>query len=972
MYRSVLMAAGFAVVAAAAVACGDNSAECGPGTTNVDGVCTGGGSGSGTCGSGTTNTNGVCVPNCTDGTMFDPTQGCVFDPGQCHDGTVYIAGKGCVDPTAGLVVNVDEGAEPNGLGIVVDHSTQDPLEANATVPAGQLTIQDIGQTEVVHGYIKPFQDEDGDGIPDGDADAYTVHVSQPTLVNIAIDGIGGVEGGMVAVEALTGPSDPLAPYRRELLNIDGDTATRQMLFPAAGDYAIVVCDSRTLEIGGPFGGSAAEYYMSISQVAMPTTGAVFAVDSSGSGGGSDAGTVAATAVQVYQVQMGLGFNTVRVSTTTTLEFTPDLVVYNNGVFQAEAQQDFFDASTVTAGYAATDTTLVIVDPIVDLSPAAPYEVDVQTSVDAKPFCATDCSAAPQTAAEGEVQNAPPIDTSGFQPVLDRTQFALLNTWFYDTTAANESDAFALSFDRPLDGVWFDVNGNVVDLFTAYSGNTITGYSGQLRLPTAGRYYFVAYDPTGTPGTTTVTATTQLQAQTPVALTFGAQTDAQTVNFANSNLFSYAADANANPWQTFSAQSTKTGNVTAHVFDPTTAFGRLDPLVENTTATGGGSNVALSPDALELFTMTLPESNVGIGHILLDDTTTNYLITTTAAVTANAPSFKLGTAARAFVDLGTENAADAALTTHETNQANNQATFFLLRTTAGNQMLTQVAPQGALKPDVELDSVNNDESLSLELGPSTLGASESGALPSHDGGWLAFAVTPTGLTGTGAYDVTNSVVAGTGYGSASVNATFTELTQTVKGVTTCSGGSTTVAFTGDQGFLANDEGLSDLIATPAGFEYFGADIGAFRVSTNGFLTFDADVDSAAGVCVGSDGTFDTLCAVALPDPGAPNAIVAPLWTDLVDVTACTKITGQTETIEWVGLTVGGFGILDVKFEVQLDALTDQITFLYDGSTEDSGGDASIGLEDYAGGSGVSVSFDTDGGVTIPGAIRFNVQ
>ena len=109
--------AGLAFVMLAA--CGDNSRECGPGTIEDNGACVP----EATCGFGTHQVPGTyeCVPDgtaCSDGTVFDPLTGqCKIDPSACQGGTVLI-GDACVDPAAGLVIDAEEGPEPNGLGIL--------------------------------------------------------------------------------------------------------------------------------------------------------------------------------------------------------------------------------------------------------------------------------------------------------------------------------------------------------------------------------------------------------------------------------------------------------------------------------------------------------------------------------------------------------------------------------------------------------------------------------------------------------------------------------------------------------------------------------------------------------------------------------------------------------------------------------------------------------------------------------------
>src|SRR4051812_30736058 len=97
----------FGVAAAlAATACGDNSRQCGNGTTDMNGVCVGGEGGGASCG---------------DGTVLDPaTNTCVIDPNACQDGTVLV-GNQCVD-TGTLTPDIEEGSEPNGLGLLGEDS----------------------------------------------------------------------------------------------------------------------------------------------------------------------------------------------------------------------------------------------------------------------------------------------------------------------------------------------------------------------------------------------------------------------------------------------------------------------------------------------------------------------------------------------------------------------------------------------------------------------------------------------------------------------------------------------------------------------------------------------------------------------------------------------------------------------------------------------------------------------------------
>src|ERR1041384_6096525 len=109
-------------------------------------ACIGCGDGSRACGAGTTDVDGLCVPSstitCGDGTKLDNAQ-CVVDPASCQAGTVLI-GHRCVDPTSGLVIDLEESTEPNGAAIVAG------VEPSAA-PAGAIALKPAGEAFVIHG-----------------------------------------------------------------------------------------------------------------------------------------------------------------------------------------------------------------------------------------------------------------------------------------------------------------------------------------------------------------------------------------------------------------------------------------------------------------------------------------------------------------------------------------------------------------------------------------------------------------------------------------------------------------------------------------------------------------------------------------------------------------------------------------------------------------------------------------------------
>jgi hypothetical protein len=242
--------AGLVAVIAIATGCGDNGDRCGEGTTEVDGVCMGGGTI--TCGDGTKLENGQCV----------------IDPSTCQAGTVLIANQ-CVDPASSPLIDLEESVEPNGMGVVAG------VEAS-TAPAGTLTLTTTTPPLVIHGQITPFQNADGDSQLEPDFDTYLITTPGPVMIDISVDGVGGAQGAFYLAASAQGM---LPAYERYGLNLTGDTSRRRLILPVAGDYSLVIGDTRSLAIGnnpprpagagGAAGGPDAEYYATIAAAAVP-------------------------------------------------------------------------------------------------------------------------------------------------------------------------------------------------------------------------------------------------------------------------------------------------------------------------------------------------------------------------------------------------------------------------------------------------------------------------------------------------------------------------------------------------------------------------------------------------------------------------------------------------------------------------------------------------------------------------------
>jgi hypothetical protein len=353
-----------------ALGCGDNSKECGPGTLDEDGMCVP----AANCGFGTRRdeVTGACVPDgsivCSEGTRFDPLTGtCKIDPSACQDGTVLVDDR-CADPTAGLTIDVQEGPEPNGLGIVEASLAQ----------AGNITLAAAGTPFVVHGVIAPWRDADGDGAMDPDIDTFVVTVGGPVLLRITADGVHGLTAGFVAASA-DGATEPLASWRRFGIDLAGDTSKRQVYLPNAGTYRIAIGDTRTLAeylaSGAARTAPAGDYYVSITQLGPPSEMALPVAGNMASVTGSTDGD----ALAFYAVPAGMAVDMAALAMPSD-QATASLVIVVNEALRALADETSQPARVMVGGGMAGDRSLIVVDHVFEVSPSpAAYMLTVSTT-----------------------------------------------------------------------------------------------------------------------------------------------------------------------------------------------------------------------------------------------------------------------------------------------------------------------------------------------------------------------------------------------------------------------------------------------------------------------------------------------------------------------------------------------------------------------------------------------------------------
>jgi hypothetical protein len=717
MRRSYILAAAIGVLAST-VGCGDNSKACGPGTIDMKGYCVP----SAACGAGTTldpMTN-QCVldgSSCSTGTVFDPTSGtCVIAGTACQDGTVLI-GDACVDPTAGLTIDLDEGqTEPNGDG-VIEQSTHD---------AGTIVLKQPGSPFVIHGRIAPFQDADGDGQLDPDVDTYELSVGGPVLLQISADGVGGIDGGFLAIAK----ADTLAGWTRFGLNVATDTSLRQVYLPAAGTYKLAIADTRTLlqySTGGLHAAAPGpgEYYISITQLAMPAPTALAVAGNVASASGTLNGDV-----QFFTMAMGSGINRV------TLAMPSPQAAGSPVVLDSGALRDFAAAAVAggsaqlyIAGFAATDTALIAVDDVYNYANMPIGYTLVVHSGDAQPLSTTG-GAATQTAT-----------TNVFDPGDPMT----LQQYYFDVAGA-QTVGVSISWSDPVIGSLYDGDLQLVARFTALGGTTTwSSYAGLTRVLTGGRYYFFVYDPAAVVGTTQLTATSRIDQLTPVAIAEGPTgTGTQTLdpNYL-ANTFTYAAGAD--PWQTFDSTGTSTGGQNVIWYDPATTFGRLDALsTSGGTSPGNNAGTPLQP----IFQHSYAETGGPIGRILLDDGTPTYFVE--VATPSGNGTFQLAFDKRAITDLGMLAKGSTTPSPGHVLDATTVAGYFLFHTGAGNSATVTVHSDSAAL-DTQFQRVAADESA---LGPLVNAASgdDIETFVQAGTGWTAFVVTAAANAGSNMYDV----------------------------------------------------------------------------------------------------------------------------------------------------------------------------------------------------------------------------
>ncbi len=899
-----------ALGSAAVVGCGDNSKQCGPGTTDVDGVCTGGDTGS----------------ICGDGTVLDTaTNTCVPSDDVCGDGTVLVNGT-CQDPTSGLAVDLEEGPEPNGF------------EMGAT-PAGTITLKPAGGPGfVIHGCIKPTDNFTAD------IDDYLLTVTGPTLIKISADGVKGLAAGFIAFGDL---SDPLlSSWLRLGINVTTDTSKRELFLPAAGTYDIVFADTRSLmpitdgvndlpPAGNPDGSSC--YYATVDfrNIPTPTTLALTGASAGDSGtigedlkfytGAFPDGYTSLTAVIDPEDIDGDG--TLDVNS----RAASSLVLLNNNTLRQINDSDSNSpiSAAFFAGIKAGDTPLLVLDYVWNYAVGpADYAITVDAALDSDALPTDGTTVQATGGSHGQF----------FQdPATGNIAFNNLNLFHFDVAAPSTTDGFDLLSSIQLTGVVADQDGFILSQFTGLGGNaasstTFNSYVGLLRFAAPGRYYFVVFAPRNPPATAFNIKST-ITVQTPTVAMLDTPTPSIPVNQFNSNLVAYNAGT-VEPWQLFNGTGVGTGNLTVTAYDPNAAFGRLDTLSVRNGA--GAGTVGTQPSDVPAVDQVVLAANgsTPAGRILRNPVAltppalTNFLLKVNPAVLTGTRSFIADIKTRVYHDFATLAVGTTAPVTNEPIDAGNPSRRYFLETAPGNIVTITVTPTGTpvATLNAAISLINNAEAATRTVNASPITGAETLKLTQNASGFTAFTVQSAGaLATTGSYSLTVKI--DPPFYAVSNSATpFADA---------CLGGGTTQTLaSGDP-----DEGLTGPIAAPAGFTYYGAATTSFVASTNGFLAFDTTI------------TNSNFNVSPLPD-GLGETNIAPFWDDAI-TTICTKTVGGKLVVQWTGEEFSFFGGgATVAFQTILDPTDDSIEFVW-GTMQADGSNGVSGVQTLAGDEATSV-------------------
>jgi hypothetical protein len=851
--------------------------------------------------------------SCATGTVPDPggANQCVPDGSVvCGNGTMYDAASGtCVvgGCPAGQVI-VNGSCAAN-----VKPDAEEAAEPNDESGAGAIKLPAAGDKGfVIHGCVSPR-----DTGATADRDPWVLTVKGPTLIDVTADGVGGLAAGFLV--------EPASPELKALddngwvrfgINLVDDTSHRQVYLPAAGTYVVLLQDSRQLFLNNaPAGSDKACYYATISQLAIPAPTAIAGAMTTGTIGGD---------VQFFSAPASDGDLFFANLTTTGTSANPALVAQLGGAYRISNDADT-SATTVVAGFrfggtrASDSPAVFVVDTQYNYALApVPFQLSVKTT----PAAALPTGGGDSTITQGDGT------LSSFGDVA----------WYWFDVNAGDLVHLDLAFDKPANFVIIDSRLELTGFTGTTSGvgalgdaaTAVSKDSGWYRFATAGRYYVGVFGPgLATGATFKMTAT--LTKATVADLAFGTPVTDHALDARNGEWFN--VDPSAQIWITDTASGTNLAGEVAVDYYPRDGAGRIDAdlksRLHHTFAAAGG---------------------VSHGRITFGDPAAYVVRVSDAGAPPVAPTakFTLSIAAQTFTDLAAVTAAAPVTKAGENLGGANKTKLYFVRGTPGDSMTITIHPTAAaFRPTVRRLDVDQTPDAPITAPAAGKDAVLKLGVPSAK--WVAFLVTGTGATTT--YDVSLTAKTPVPYGQTTGALPFTDV---------CNGGANKVTLTGTQlpDFPADDEGLSAAQTLGFPFALFGDDVTSFKISSNGFLSFGAITAAFPG-----NG--------ALPAEAAPNGVLAPYWTDLLNVVVCMKKDANQATVQWTGEEIPDFfgdPGRAVAFQVVFHK-DGKIDFIWGANQKADGDPATVGLENLFGTFGAQVAKDTAASVKPGTSVTF---
>lgn len=882
---------------------------CGPGTTAMNGRCVP----DVTCGPGTRAAGGTCVPDgtvvCTQGTRFDMTSGtCIVDPSACANGTTLV-GTRCT-PDDQLLM---------GAADVIEVELPDGGLSGTLA----LTALDAGVT--FYGCVTPTSQTVED------SDAWSITVTAPTVLDIRVDGIGGLAAGFVVV-----PRDPallpaLVDFVRLGINLTGDTSQREVYLPLAGTYALQVADSRTLALGEPAGGPATCYFGTVRQRPLPAAVATLPMSQTITDDGR---------VKVLTVT-ALAANDIidAIATRNSPIITPAFVALRGSAFHravsyvANNAGSDVPASDTIGGLASGETVTLVLDAQVNVAlQSAPYTLDL--AIIATRALPTSGSTAMVTSREGATPAAPHRD---------------LNYFAFDVAAAGVLE-FNLVPSVPVDLVVVrrDVllPGGAFDVFAEIDGFGAPGRAAfaneALRFVQPGRYYLVASDPNAMAGAT-FSVTNTVSPATVAPLMSGVA--ASNVALSSSGTAFFSLDLTNPVWMEYGISATTNWGV-----GNTVVLQHYAPTEEGWLRPGSGTGRG---HVFPRFSSTQPSVSPFSprARIHLGEAGDDFLIRVANSGTpGTGPTFSLLVRERPNVtNLGTLPATTPVMSTI-TNLVNGAPARFIGIAQPGDTFRVVATPVNALS-DLRIDRFDVNETATTTIDAVLVGGAETLTLPvGTTPTWVAWSVSNKTLTAPSDVTMVTTATPPRPYVITSGTLPFADA---------CAGTGVTLGTNQD------DQVITGLTLPPAfsTFRLFGEAVPpTFRVGANGWLSWDTASVSSGG--------YQNR---RIPTSTAPNGLIAPFWQDQDSITLCRKddATANTVTIQWTGRVYQTAGQL-VQYQVVLHS-TGAIDFIYgpnhtsNGAFDDGDGNgATVGVETLGGAFGHEIHFNQP--LVLPNASR----